>query len=114
MSVKENTKNQNARKKRKKRPLKTAFSLFVIFIACFLIYTAAQDVFMTIKLKKEISASQQMVDDLESQKASLTKEKSNLENPDYVKRFVRGRYLVSKPGEQVFILPSKNEQSNDE
>ncbi|MEG0275072.1 MAG: septum formation initiator, partial [Longicatena sp.] len=38
----------------------------------------------------------------------------NLENPDYVKRFVRGRYLVSKPGEQVFILPSKNDKDGEE
>lgn len=64
---------------------------------------------MTIQLKKEISSSQKMVEDLENQKTSLTKEKANLENPDYVKRFVRGKYLVSKPGEQVFILPSKND-----
>lgn len=68
---------------------------------------------MTIKLKKEITASQEMVDDLESQKTSLSKEKNNLENPDYVKRFVRGKYLVSKPGEQVFKLPSKNESSDE-
>lgn len=74
-----------------------------------MIYTAAQDVVMTIQLKKEISSSQKMVDDLESEKSSLAKEKENLENPDYVKRFVRGKYLVSKPGEQVFILPSKND-----
>ncbi|MEG0468345.1 FtsB family cell division protein [Amedibacillus sp. YH-ame10] len=114
MSENENLKRTTTKKRRKKRPLKTAFSVFVIFIACFLIYTAAQDVLMTIKLRKEISASQEMVDELESQKASLTKEKANLENPDYVKRFVRGRYLVSKPGEQVFILPSKNDKDGEE
>lgn len=103
----------NVKSKRKRHPMKTFFSFVVIFIACFLIVSAAQDVMMTIQLKKEISASQQMVDDLENQKTSLSKEKENLENPDYVKRFVRGKYLVSKPGEQVFILPPKSDSSGD-
>ena len=109
MSKNEKEQKKSAKPKRKKHPLKTFFSLTVIFIACFLMYTAAQDVFMTIQLKKEISSSQKMVEDLESQKTSLSKEKENLENPEYVKRFVRGKFLVSKPGEQVFILPSKND-----
>ena len=107
MPKKENMPKTNAKKK--KRSMKTFFSFFVIFIAFFLIWSAAQDIMTTIKLKKEISASQEMIEDLESQKSSLSKEKTNLENPDYVKRFVRGKYLVSKPGEQVFILPSKND-----
>lgn len=94
--------------------MKTFFSVAIIFVAIFLIFSAGQDVYTTIQLKKEISESQAMVDDLENQKASLTKEKTNLENPDYVKRFVRGKYLVSKPGEQVFILPSKNDKKGSE
>ena len=89
--------------------MKTFFSFLVIFIAFFLIWSAAQDVITTVKLKKEISASQEMIEELENQKTTLSKEKTNLENPDYVKRFVRGKYLVSKPGEQVFILPPKND-----
>lgn len=107
MAKKEKTKNGSITKKKKRRPVKTFFSLLIIFIACFLIWSAGQDVIMTIKLKKEISASQEMVNDLENQKSSLSKEKDNLKNPDYVKRFVRGKYLVSKPDEQVFILPPK-------
>ena len=109
------TKNESATKqnvsKKKKRPIKTFFSVLFIFIACFLIYSSAHDVLMTVKLKKEISSHQEIVDELESEKSSLTKEKKNLEN---VKRFVRGKYLVSKPGEQVFILPSKNAAADEE
>ena len=112
------TKNESAPKqnvsKKKKRPIKTFFSVLFIFIACYLIYSSAHDVLMTVKLKKEISSHQEIVDELESEKSSLTKEKKNLENPEYVKRFVRGKYLVSKPGEQVFILPSKNAAADEE
>lgn len=112
MPKKENG-SKTTKQKRKKHPMKTFFSVVVIFIACFLIYSAAQDVISTIKLKQEISNSQQIVEDLEKQKSSLTKEKQNLEDPEYVKRFVRGKFLVSKPGEQVFILPSKNDTAGD-
>lgn len=100
--------------KKKKHPLKTFFSLVLIFVSCFLIYIASSDLILTMKLKKEISSSEVLITNLESQKQNLTDEKSNLENPEYVKRFARGKYMVSKPGEQVFKLPSKSsDKEND-
>lgn len=83
-------------KKKKRNKLKTFLSLAAIFIACFLIYAASSDLMMTMKLKDDLS-----------------KEKQNLENPEYVKRFARGKYMVSKPGEQVFKLPAKNNDDDD-
>lgn len=100
--------------KKKKHPVKTVLSLFAIFIACFLIYAASSDLMMTMKLKEEISSSEEMIDSLENQKNQLAKEKGNLENPEYVKRFARGKYMVSKPGEQVFKLPAKNDANDDD
>ena len=38
-----------------------------------------------------------------------------LSDDEYVKRYARGKYMMSKPGEQVFVLPPKNtEKSSDE
>lgn len=100
--------------KKKKHPIKTFFSIILIFVSCFLIYIASSDLYLTMKLKKEISSSEDLITNLESQKKSLGDEKSNLENPEYIKRFARGKYMVSKPGEQVFKLPSKsNDKDND-
>ena len=93
-------------KKKKRNKLKTFLSLAAIFIACFLIYAASSDLMMTMKLKDEITSSEEMINSLENQKDDLSKEKQNLENPEYVKRFARGKYMVSKPGEQVFKLPA--------
>ena len=92
-------------KKKKRNKLKTFLSLAAIFIACFLIYA--------MKLKDEITSSEEMINSLENQKDDLSKEKQNLENPEYVKRFARGKYMVSKPGEQVFKLPAKNNDDDD-
>lgn len=100
--------------KKKRHPIKNFFSILVIFIAFFLISAASSDLLVTLKLKKEISSSEEMISTLESQKSTLSKEKSNLEDPAYVKRFARGKFLVCKPEEQVFKLPSKNEKAPDE
>ena len=35
--------------------------------------------------------------------------KQNLTNPDYVEYIARGKYLVTKEGEQVFKFPSKDD-----
>lgn len=100
-------------KKKKRNKLKTFLSLAAIFIACFLIYAASSDLMMAMKLKDEITSSEEMINSLENQKDDLSKEKQNLENPEYVKRFARGKYMVSKPGEQVFKLPAKNNDDDD-
>lgn len=100
-------------RKRKKHPLRTFFSLLAIFIACFLIYMAGDDLITTFRLKQEISNNEELIGSLEEQKSSLSQEKTNLEDPDYVKRYARGKYMVSKPGEQVFKLPSRNSNEDE-
>ena len=50
-----------------------------------------------------------MISSLESQQKDLKKRKENLEDPEYVKRYARGKFMVSKPGEQIFKLPSKSD-----
>ena len=68
----------------------------------------------TFRLKKEISTSEEMISSLESQQKDLKKRKENLEDPEYVKRYARGKFMVSKPGEQIFKLPSKSDDpAND-
>ena len=42
---------------------------------------------------------------------SMSNEGSLSANP--MKRFARGKYKVSKPGEQVFKLPAKNNDDDD-
>lgn len=104
---------KNEIKKKKKHPIRTFFSLAAIFVAAFLVWLAGEDFVTTLNLKKEISDSEAMIIDLESQQAQLADEKTKMEDPAYVKRYARGKYMVSKPGEQVFKLPSKDAEGND-
>ena len=39
---------------------------------------------------------------LDERKEELEETKENLENPDYIEYLARGKYLVTKDGEQVF------------
>ena len=101
-------------KKKKKHPLRTFFSLAAIFAAAVMIYLAGEDFITMLNIKKEISDSQVMITDLETKQTELTDKKTKLEDPAYVKRYARGKYMVSKPGEQVFKLPSKDAQASDD
>ena len=79
---------------------------FFVYIAMlvmsgFLIMGGLQQLSMTHELKSSIVQK-------EKEKKELEKAKQNLTNPDYVEYIARGKYLVTKEGEQVFKFPSKD------
>lgn len=102
-------KQKDAPKKKKSNPLKKIFSLCLIAVACTLTYNAAQEFLTTLQLKKDIADAQSVIESLNNEHAELEDEKAKMEDPEYVKRYVRGKMMLSKEGEQVLILPSVNE-----
>lgn len=96
------SKSAIARKKRNR----LIFSLCLLFLGGFFAYASIEEFMMTAQLKKEISAYEQELADLDAESEILNKQIENLNNPDYVKRFAKGKFLVSKEGEQIFKLPS--------
>ncbi|WP_416326877.1 FtsB family cell division protein [[Eubacterium] hominis] len=106
-------KNVTSKPKKKKHPIRTFFSLAAIIASCFLIYLAAEDFITTMNLRNEISESQASISTLQTEEGKLTDEIEKLNDPTYVQRYARGKYMVSKPGEQVFKLPSKDAAASD-
>lgn len=102
------------RTKKKRHPIRTFFSLAAILASCFLIWMAGSDFINTMNLRKEISDSKASISTLQTQEEQLTDEKQKLNDPTYVQRYARGKYMVSKPGEQVFKLPSKDAAASDQ
>ncbi|MDE6476375.1 MAG: septum formation initiator family protein [Erysipelotrichaceae bacterium] len=100
---------RNQRKEKKRSPLKKMISVAVIMVACFLTYSAGEELMTTLQLHKDIQETQAEIDALKEKQAELETEKSNLEDPEYVKRYARGKYMLSKDGEQVLKLPAKEE-----
>ena len=105
-----NEKRSQGKMIKKKNPLKKVVSIAVIMVACFLTYSAGQELITTLQLHKDIKETQEEIDALKSKQADLETEKSNLEDPEYVKRYARGKYMLSKDGEQVLKLPAKDEE----
>ena len=86
---------------------------FFVYIAMlvmsgFLIMGGLQQLSMTHELKSSIVQKDNEKKVLTSNKNEMEKAKKNLTNPDYVEYIARGKYLVTKEGEQVFKFPSKD------
>ena len=75
-----------------------------------MLYSSAQELQTMLQLKEGIASDKSEIADLKQQVTDLSDEKEKLEDPEYLKYMVRGKYLVSKDGEQVFKLPSSDRQ----
>lgn len=101
------------RRKRKRSPFKLIISLSVIGLSAYLLYAASQEFVIMFSLKNEISANNTKINSLKSKESTLSTQKEKLKDPQYVLRYARDKYLVSKSGEQVFKLPGGNTNQND-
>ncbi len=82
--------------------------IIMLVMSGFLIMGGMRQLAMTYELKASINQKQKEKKALSSKKKELEKAKQNLTNPDYVEYIARGKYLVTKEGEQVFKFPSKD------
>lgn len=87
------------------------FLVYVIMLgaSAFLIFGGVKQLMMTQDLKASIQQKKEEKKSLNSKKKELEKTKQNLTNPEYVEYIARGKYLVTKEGEQVFKFPSKDD-----
>lgn len=102
-----NTKKKS--KKKQQHPMKKFVSVFLIMIAGFLTYVSAQEVLTTFQLQQDIAQTQAQLDDLADRQTQLEDLKVKFEDPEYVKQYARGKYLLSKDGETIFKYPDKSE-----
>lgn len=94
----------------KKRSTFTTFiSLVVIGFSIFMVFGVVKEVITTIELKKELAVAQEQLDSLNLENEYLVNQRDKLSDPEYVKSYARGSYMLSKEGEQIFHLPSKSE-----
>ena len=102
--------------KRKKYELKKSAKVMLCLIfaglSAGMLYSSAQELQTMLQLKESIANDQNEIADLKQQESDLSEEKTKLEDPEYLKYMVRGKYLVSKDGEQVFRLPSTDSDTD--
>jgi len=77
-----------------------------------------QEIITTVQLRQEIQDTQQSIEDLKTQQAKLEEQKQKFSDEEYVKRYARGKYLLSKKGETLYKLnepeADASEDSEDE
>ena len=60
------------------------------------------------KNKREVQSLNEKYNDLLDEESSLKSEVAKLQDPDYVARYAREKYLYSKSGEIIIRIPENN------
>lgn len=105
MAVKKKTK-----KKRKLTLLTKIVCVLMLVASGFLLYGVFQEGMTTLQLQQELSEVQSKLQEVEDENRYLTNEKEKLQDPDYVETYARGKYQLSKDGEQIFYLPENSDK----
>lgn len=110
---------KKGRRKKRLNPVMKSLSLFVMLIVSgVLLYSVFSEILTTHELTQEIAQSNNENASLTDKKESLSTQKKNLNDTDYIIRYARAKYLATKEdGEQVFKLPqdsSSNETETNE
>lgn len=104
-------------KQKPKRKLSTTTRIFIctllILATAFLTWSGIQDLKTTAEIKLSIENNKKKSAELDETQSELEDTKQKLTNPDYIEYIARGKYLVTKEGEQVFKFPSSNDQESE-
>ena len=92
-------------------PARIVLCLLLAGISGYFLHHCALDVLTTFQLKEQIAQNKSQISELEDEQTALQEQKEKLQDPEYLKYMVRGKYLVTKDGEQVFKLPTTQDDS---
>lgn len=83
--------------------------IFLFFLSTFgyFGYNIVTKVSETFRYQETMKNQQQKIKELEEEETLLQEEKTKLENPEYLERYARGKFLLSKENEQILRFPSK-------
>lgn len=85
----------------------TIVSILLVAISAFFIMTIVHAQMETKRLETLLSDKQEELAQLNRDQEELTKQKQKLSDPEYIKDYARGNFMLSEENEQIFILPSK-------
>ena len=95
----------NTRKKARRRMLFLGFSsILVIFVMTFAIGKYWVEIFEKYQEKKEL---EKQLTSLKEKEEELKVDANKLQNPDYIARYAREKYLYSKDGEFILQIPEE-------
>ena len=96
---------KNSKKKSKRRMILLGFSsVFIIIATTFTIGKYWVEIFEKYQEKKDLENE---LTALKEKEEELTVDANKLQNPDYIARYAREKYLYSKDGEYILQIPEE-------
>lgn len=89
-------------KKRNNRFKKLVVYSALLFTSVYMFWCGFKELETTAQIRLSMENNKKESQALDERKEELEETKNNLENPDYIEYLARGKYLVTKDGEQVF------------
>lgn len=105
---------QTKKQRKNKRMRHRIVTLVMLVVSVFCLYKGFSTVSTTYEIKQSIEDTKAKTKKLEKKKKELEQTKKNLSDPDYIEYIARGKYLVTKEGEQVFKFPSSSDKSDSD
>lgn len=81
----------------------------MIGIMIYMYYQMTREIKTTFSLLSDVRESERELAQLEAEKESLELQKEKLTDENYVSSVARGKYLITKENEQIYVLPPLTE-----
>ena len=98
------SKKKNKTKKRRRMLFLGLTSMIIIFAMTFTIGKYWVEIFEKYQEKKEL---EEELTSLKEKEEELKVDANKLQNPDYIARYAREKYLYSKDGEYILKIPEE-------
>ncbi|MFV0550547.1 MAG: FtsB family cell division protein [Anaerorhabdus sp.] len=95
-------------KRRTLRPITKLLCFAVIIFSGWLIYGVIEEIGTTITLQQQLKETKVKLEEVKDENQYLIDQKNKLSDPNYVQSYARGSYMLTKDGEKIYYLPSKD------
>ncbi|MGI6607758.1 MAG: septum formation initiator family protein [Erysipelotrichaceae bacterium] len=92
--------------------LKILISAVMIVFIVFMYLQMTREIKTTFSLLGDVKETEKEIAKLEAEKESLESQKEKLTDENYVSSVARGKYLITKENEQIYVLPPLSEGDN--
>ncbi len=90
--------------RRKNKPIYAIISLIAVVLSCVFLLSVYSEIQTTMALKAQVEEARAQLETVQKENDYLVVQKEKLNDEDYIQSYARGKYSVSKEGEQVFYL----------
>lgn len=90
--------------RRKNKPIYAVISLIAVVLSCIFLLSVYSEIQTTMALKAQVEEARAQLETVQQENDYLLVQKEKLNDEDYIQSYARGKYSVSKEGEQVFYL----------